>query len=37
VLRLWQGFLDGRSGIYWSRVWTIFVLLRWCQRNQVAA
>lgn len=37
VRRLWQGFLDGRSGLYWSRVWTVFVLLRWCQRNRVAA
>jgi len=37
VHRLWQGFLDGRSGLYWSRVWAVFVLLRWCQRNQVAA
>jgi asparagine synthase (glutamine-hydrolysing) len=37
VLRLWQGFLDGRSGIYWSRVWALYVLIRWCQRNDVRA
>jgi asparagine synthase (glutamine-hydrolysing) len=37
VGRLWQGFLDGRSGIYWSRVWAVYVLLRWCQRNDVRA
>jgi asparagine synthase (glutamine-hydrolysing) len=35
VRRLWQGFLDGKSSIYWSRVWAIFVLIRWCQRNGV--
>ncbi|HWV38896.1 MAG TPA: asparagine synthase (glutamine-hydrolyzing) [Vulgatibacter sp.] len=35
VRRLWQGFLEGAPGLYWSRVWAIFVLLRWCQRNQV--
>jgi len=37
VRRLWQGFLDGTSGIYWSRVWAVYVLLRWCQRNDVRA
>jgi asparagine synthase (glutamine-hydrolysing) len=37
VHRLWQGFLDGRSGLYWSRVWAVFVLLRWCQRHGVEA
>lgn len=36
VERLWKGFLEGAPGIYWSRVWAIFVLLRWCQRNGVA-
>jgi asparagine synthase (glutamine-hydrolysing) len=35
VLRLWQGFLDGAPGLYWSRVWAIFVLIRWCQRHRV--
>lgn len=33
--RLWQAFLDKVPGIYWSRVWAIFVLVRWCQRHKV--
>ncbi|MBK9519492.1 MAG: asparagine synthase (glutamine-hydrolyzing) [Anaeromyxobacter sp.] len=37
VRRLWQGFLEGRSGLYWSRVWAVYVLIRWCQRNDVRA
>jgi asparagine synthase (glutamine-hydrolysing) len=33
VLRLWQGFLDGAPGIYWTRVWAVYVLIRWCHRH----
>jgi asparagine synthase (glutamine-hydrolysing) len=33
VRRLWQAFLDGAPGIYWTRVWAIYVLIRWCQRH----
>jgi asparagine synthase (glutamine-hydrolysing) len=33
--RLWQAFLDKVPGIYWSRVWAVFVLIRWCQRHKV--
>ena len=35
VQRLWQAFLDGAPGLYWSRVWAIYVLIRWCHRNRV--
>jgi asparagine synthase (glutamine-hydrolysing) len=35
VRRLWQGFLDGAPGIYWSRVWAVYVMIRWCHRNRV--
>lgn len=35
VGRLWEGYLAGAPGLYWSRVWAIFVLLRWCQANSV--
>jgi asparagine synthase (glutamine-hydrolysing) len=35
VERLWRAFLDGAAGTYWSRVWSIYVLIRWCHRNQV--
>lgn len=35
VARLWRAFLDGAPGMYWSRVWSIYVLVRWCHRNRV--
>jgi asparagine synthase (glutamine-hydrolysing) len=35
IERLWQAFLDGAPGMYWSRVWAIYVLVRWCHRNRV--
>jgi asparagine synthase (glutamine-hydrolysing) len=35
VDRLWRAFLDGASGVYWSRVWSVYVLIRWCHRNRV--
>ena len=34
VRRLWQAFLDNSSEVYWSRVWAIFVLIRWCHRHR---
>ena len=34
VLRLWQAFLDGAPGLYWSRVWAIYVFIRWCHRHK---
>jgi len=35
VERLWRAFLDGAPGMYWSRVWSIYVLIRWCHHNRV--
>jgi asparagine synthase (glutamine-hydrolysing) len=35
VERLWRAFLDGAPGVYWSRVWSIYVFVRWCHRNRV--
>ena len=35
VGRLWRAFLDGAPGVYWSRVWAVYVLLRWCHRHGV--
>ena len=35
VQRLWQAFLAGHSGIYWTRMWAIFVLLWWCREQRV--
>ena len=33
VQRLWQAFADGAPGLYWSRVWALYVLIRWCHRH----
>jgi asparagine synthase (glutamine-hydrolysing) len=35
VERLWRAFLDRAPGIYWSRVWSVYVFIRWCHRNRV--
>jgi asparagine synthase (glutamine-hydrolysing) len=35
VLRLWKAFLDGAPGLYWSRLWALYVLVRWCHRHSV--
>jgi asparagine synthase (glutamine-hydrolysing) len=37
VSRLWSAFLAGAPGIYWSRVWAVYVLIRWCHRHGVTA
>lgn len=36
VERLWRAYLAGAPGLYWSRIWAIFVLVRWCARHGVA-
>jgi asparagine synthase (glutamine-hydrolysing) len=35
VERLWRAYLDGAPGMYWSRVWSVYVFIRWCHRNRV--
>jgi len=35
VAKLWQAFLDGEPGLYWTRVWAIYVFIRWCHRHRV--
>ena len=35
VERLWRAFLDGAPGMYWSRIWAIYVFVRWCHRHKV--
>jgi asparagine synthase (glutamine-hydrolysing) len=35
VMRLWSAFLAQAPGLYWSRVWAVYVLIRWCQRHNV--
>ena len=34
VQRLWQAYLDGAPGLYWSRVWALYVLIRWCHQHK---
>lgn len=36
VSQLWQAFQSGAKGLYWSRVWAIYVLLRWCDRHSLS-
>jgi asparagine synthase (glutamine-hydrolysing) len=36
VRTLWRSFADGRPGLYWSRIWAIYVLLSWCRTHDVA-
>jgi asparagine synthase (glutamine-hydrolysing) len=36
VRALWRSFLNQIPGLYWSRVWAIFVLLDWCERHRVS-
>jgi asparagine synthase (glutamine-hydrolysing) len=35
VRGLVEAFLNGRPRIPWSRIWAVFVLARWCDRNRV--
>ncbi|MBX3357087.1 MAG: asparagine synthase (glutamine-hydrolyzing) [Phycisphaeraceae bacterium] len=35
VQRLWHAYQSGAPGLYWSRVWSLFVLLWWCRRHGV--
>lgn len=32
VATLWDDYRRGVPGIYWTRVWAIYVITRWCQR-----
>jgi asparagine synthase (glutamine-hydrolysing) len=36
VRTLWRSFSEGRPGLYWSRVWALYVLLSWCRTHDVA-
>jgi len=35
VRRLWEAFLAGAPGLYWSRVWAVYALVRWCLHHGV--
>ena len=36
VRDLWLGYQGGVPGLYWSRIWAIFVLLWWCESHGVS-
>jgi asparagine synthase (glutamine-hydrolysing) len=36
VGRLWRAFKDGAPGLYWSRAWSLYVLLWWCRKHDVS-
>lgn len=36
VRTLWRSFAEGRPGLYWSRIWALYVLLSWCRTHDVA-
>jgi len=36
VERLWRAYREEAPGIYWSRPWSLFVLLDWCREHGVA-
>ena len=33
---LWRSFTDGRPGLYWSRVWALYVLLSWAKTHEMS-
>ena len=35
ISRLWRAFEKGGPGVYWSRVWSLYVLMNWCRRHGV--
>jgi asparagine synthase (glutamine-hydrolysing) len=36
VRTLWRSFLAGRAGLYWSRIWALYILLWWCQTHELS-
>lgn len=35
--RIFNAHVEGYRSVHWSRVWSLFVLERWCQTNRVSA
>ena len=33
VTRLWTSFQSNAPGLYWSRIWSLYVLMDWCRRH----
>ncbi len=36
LLRLWKAFESGMPGLYWSRIWAMYILLWWCREHKVS-
>lgn len=36
VRTLWRSYVAGKPGLYWSRVWSLYALLSWCQTHDMA-
>lgn len=36
VRRLWMAFKAGTKGLYWTRLWALYSLIRWTQVNHVS-
>jgi len=37
VSKVWAAFQRGEPGLYWSRVWALYIWIRWCHRHGVLA
>ncbi len=35
VNQLWRAFQSGAPGLYWTRIWVLYALIRWSQANRV--
>lgn len=35
VKTIWRSFQEGRAGLHWSRVWSLFVLCSWCRDHKM--
>jgi asparagine synthase (glutamine-hydrolysing) len=33
---LWRAFRDGAPGLYWTRIWALYVLVWWCAKHRVS-
>jgi asparagine synthase (glutamine-hydrolysing) len=33
---LWRAFRDGAPGLYWTRIWALYVLVWWCSKHRVS-
>jgi asparagine synthase (glutamine-hydrolysing) len=36
VTKLWKSYIAGKPGLHWSRVWSVYVLLAWCDRHDMS-